>query len=118
MISSHYTELAETAGVFIHEIKNHLSTLGLNLQLLAEDFENLTETSMQFKGNNWEAQDGRFEGKVNYDLDYIYWFDNYANLMAARTILQDFGNSWEVLFDDALGQWTLITDYQSMCWSN
>ncbi|MCY2949571.1 MAG: ATP-binding protein [Planctomycetota bacterium] len=40
MISSHYTELAETAGVFIHEIKNHLSTLGLNLQLLAEDFEN------------------------------------------------------------------------------
>src|SRR5205823_4345727 len=24
---------------FIHEIKNHLSTLGLNLQLLAEDFQ-------------------------------------------------------------------------------
>jgi signal transduction histidine kinase len=34
-----YTELAEMAGSFIHEIKNHLSTLGLNLQLLAEDFE-------------------------------------------------------------------------------
>jgi signal transduction histidine kinase len=32
------TELAELAGGFIHEIKNHLSTLGLNLQLLAEDF--------------------------------------------------------------------------------
>src|SRR5205823_13125 len=31
-------ELAELAGGFIHEIKNHLSTLGLNLQLLAEDF--------------------------------------------------------------------------------
>jgi signal transduction histidine kinase len=30
-------ELAELAGGFIHEIKNHLSTLGLNLQLLAED---------------------------------------------------------------------------------
>src|SRR5262249_46357431 len=29
----------ELAGGFIHEIKNHLSTLGLNLQLLAEDFE-------------------------------------------------------------------------------
>jgi signal transduction histidine kinase len=27
------------AGSFIHEIKNHLSTLGLNLQLLAEDFQ-------------------------------------------------------------------------------
>jgi len=33
-----YAELAELAGGFIHEIKNHLSTLGLNFQLLAEDF--------------------------------------------------------------------------------
>ena len=36
--AAHDTELAELAGGFIHEIKNHLSTLGLNLQLLAEDF--------------------------------------------------------------------------------
>jgi signal transduction histidine kinase len=33
-----YAELAELAGGFIHEIKNHVSTLGLNLQLLAEDY--------------------------------------------------------------------------------
>lgn len=33
-------ELAELAGGFIHEIKNHLNTLSLNLQLLAEDYEN------------------------------------------------------------------------------
>src|SRR5438270_10098278 len=38
MWSEEYAELAELAGSFIHEIKNHLSTLGLNLQLLAEDF--------------------------------------------------------------------------------
>src|SRR6266487_1880153 len=38
MWSEQYAELAEVAGGFIHEIKNHLSTLGLNLQLLAEDF--------------------------------------------------------------------------------
>jgi signal transduction histidine kinase len=37
--SRRYVELAELAGSFIHEIKNHLSTLGLNLQLLAEDFQ-------------------------------------------------------------------------------
>jgi signal transduction histidine kinase len=35
----HYTELAELAGGFIHEIKNHLGALGLNLQLLAEDLQ-------------------------------------------------------------------------------
>lgn len=34
-----YNELAELAGGFIHEVKNHISTLGLNLQLLAEDFD-------------------------------------------------------------------------------
>src|SRR5947209_2518494 len=39
LLDQQYTELAELAGGFIHEIKNHLSTLGLNLQLLAEDFE-------------------------------------------------------------------------------
>src|SRR5437016_5056854 len=38
--SSQYAELAELAGGFIHEIKNHLSTLGLNLQMLAEDVQN------------------------------------------------------------------------------
>jgi signal transduction histidine kinase len=39
MLNEQYAELAELAGGFIHEIKNRLSTLGLNLQLLAEDFE-------------------------------------------------------------------------------
>jgi signal transduction histidine kinase len=39
VVNEQYAELAELAGGFIHEIKNHVSTLGLNLQLLAEDFE-------------------------------------------------------------------------------
>ncbi len=38
-MDAQYAALAEMAGGFIHEIKNHLSTLGLNLQLLAEDFQ-------------------------------------------------------------------------------
>src|SRR2546429_6958298 len=38
-LNEQYAELAELAGGFIHEIKNHLSTLGLNLQLLAEDLQ-------------------------------------------------------------------------------
>jgi signal transduction histidine kinase len=39
MVDQQFVELAELAGGFIHEIKNHLGTLKLNLQLLAEDFE-------------------------------------------------------------------------------
>ena len=38
MPPEHLTEVAELAGGFIHEVKNHVSTLNLNLQLLAEDF--------------------------------------------------------------------------------
>ena len=38
MADNSYAALAELAGGFVHEIKNHLGTLGLNLQLLAEDF--------------------------------------------------------------------------------
>src|SRR5262245_39212581 len=38
MPPEHLTEVAEVAGGFIHEVKNHVSTLNLNLQLLAEDF--------------------------------------------------------------------------------
>ncbi len=38
MVTPQYVELAELAGGFIHEIKNHLSTFSLNLQLLGEDF--------------------------------------------------------------------------------
>jgi len=32
-----YSELAQLTGRLIHDIKNHISTLGLNLQLLEED---------------------------------------------------------------------------------
>jgi two-component system, NtrC family, sensor histidine kinase HydH len=38
MPPEHLAEVAELAGGFIHEVKNHISTLNLNLQLLAEDF--------------------------------------------------------------------------------
>lgn len=36
--SEHLADVAELAGGFIHEVKNHLSTFNLNLQLLADDF--------------------------------------------------------------------------------
>jgi signal transduction histidine kinase len=39
VLNQQYAELAEVAGGFIHDIKNHLGALGLNLQLLAEDFK-------------------------------------------------------------------------------
>jgi len=37
MANAHDADLAELAGGFIHDVKNHLSTLNLSLQLLSED---------------------------------------------------------------------------------
>ncbi|MCS7014684.1 MAG: ATP-binding protein [Gemmatales bacterium] len=38
-LAASYQELADLAGRIVHEIKNHLSTLSLNLQLLSEDLQ-------------------------------------------------------------------------------
>ncbi len=39
MSNDQYALLAELAGGFVHEIKNHLGTLSLNLELLGEEFQ-------------------------------------------------------------------------------
>lgn len=39
-LTTQYIDLAEMTGGFIHDMKNHLGTVLLNLQLLGEDFEN------------------------------------------------------------------------------
>ncbi len=39
MSTQQYLELAELAGGFIHELKNYINTLSLNLQLLGEDLD-------------------------------------------------------------------------------
>lgn len=38
-LAQQYLDLAEMTGGFVHDMKNHLGTVLLNLQLLAEDFE-------------------------------------------------------------------------------
>lgn len=38
-LTQQYADLAEMTGGFIHDMKNHLGTVLLNLDLLAEDFE-------------------------------------------------------------------------------
>lgn len=42
-----YSEIAQLAGGLAHEVKNPLSTIRLNMDLLAEDMEDLPETPQQ-----------------------------------------------------------------------
>lgn len=82
------------------------------------DFERLSTTSMQWSGKTWlkQANDGRFEGTVAFHHRYIYWFEDYAQLIGARYILKEFDEDYSVLYDTAIDQWCMTTTYESIEW--
>jgi two-component system, NtrC family, sensor histidine kinase HydH len=71
-----YTELAELAGSFIHEIKNHLGTLGLNLELLREDFQ---DPQTQSERRAFERV-GRLQGECQRLVEISNDFLRFARL--------------------------------------
>lgn len=82
------------------------------------DFERLHETSMKWDMDTWSShvEDGRFMGKISWSHDYIYWYENYVSVMAARNILEQFGESYEILTDEATGQYCITSTFQSLEW--
>jgi hypothetical protein len=89
---------------------------------LHQDFERLHETSMEWTQEIWGEQihDGRFISPVStwdFNHKYIYWYENYVSLMAARNILNKLDEDFAILQDEATGQWCITTTYQSVEWS-
>jgi len=82
------------------------------------DFERLSITSMEWTADTWQVQagEGRFDGVIDFDHRYIYWYEEYAYLMDAREILKSFGEHFAVLFDSYSDQWCITTTYQSTEW--
>ncbi|QJW96386.1 sensor histidine kinase [Frigoriglobus tundricola] len=70
------SEIAELAAGFIHEIKNHIGTLSLNLQLLAEDFET-AETPRERRALD---RVGRLSGECRKLVDLSNDFLRFARL--------------------------------------
>jgi two-component system sensor histidine kinase HydH len=66
-----YAELAELAGGFIHEIKNHLGTLALNLQLLAEDFQDPQTQRERRAHNRIHKLEGECRRLVELSNDFL-----------------------------------------------
>src|SRR3974377_2212106 len=95
MHQQQYTELAELAGGFIHELKNHLSTLGLNLQLLAEDFanpENLRERRALGRVQ-------RLQGECNHLVEVANDFLRFARVKDLQLVATDLGKILEEMVD-------------------
>src|ERR671929_1862669 len=95
MWSQQYAELAELAGSFIHEIKNHLSTLGLNLQLLAEDFQ---EPQSQRERRALERVQ-RLQGECQRLVDVANDFLRFARLRDLELVATDLGKIVEEMAD-------------------
>ena len=86
---------------------------------LEEDFERLTTTSMEFTADIWAEQieDGRFNvNKSDWKFDHIYWFENYAAVVAAKGILREIGEDYKVLSDEFTAEWVIISTYTSNVW--
>jgi hypothetical protein len=83
------------------------------------DFERLHETSMEWTQETWldQTNEQRFtDGKIDFDHRYIYWFENYASLIAARNILDTLGEDYSEIYDTSLDQWCLTSTYQDLSW--
>jgi two-component system, NtrC family, sensor histidine kinase HydH len=90
-----YTELAELAGGFIHELKNHLSTLGLNLQLLAEDFAN----PENHRERRALARVQRLQGECQRLVDVAHDFLRFARIKDLELVATDLGKIVEEMVD-------------------
>ncbi|HYV35835.1 MAG TPA: ATP-binding protein [Gemmataceae bacterium] len=88
-------ELAELAGGFIHELKNHLSTLGLNLQLLAEDFAN-PENQRERRAL---TRVQRLQGECQRLVDVANDFLRFARIKDLDLVATDLGKIVEEMLD-------------------
>ncbi len=70
-----------------------------NVQLNPLDFERLTESQMEFKGQNWEVQEFRFDQEMNFNHEYIFWCESYAALVLATHFLDQVGHSYSIAYD-------------------
>jgi hypothetical protein len=83
-----------------------------------EDFEFLTQTSMKWDASTWSDQvnDGRFTGRIDFNHGFIYWFDSYAAVIAAKSILKDFEMDYSVLVDETTDEFAISTNYATLSW--
>lgn len=91
-LTEQYTEIATLAGGLVHEIKNPLSTLNLNLQLLAEDFahaETQKERRALQKIDILHKETRRLEDILNDFLRYARITELHRSLTDVNEVVQE-----------------------------
>jgi len=88
-------------------------TKTITINMSAEDFSYLYDTSMNWNSVDWQVQDGRFDPMPDYrKFVRAYWFNSYSSLLLARSFVAAEGFEYSVHFDEAEDSgWVLLTDF-------
>jgi proteasome lid subunit RPN8/RPN11 len=83
------------------------------MTITAKDFDNLTDTVMGWKGNDWELQADRFSDKPAFDWAVVCWYDSVIAMIMARTFLENNHHAFQESYDHNMESWVLLTNYDS-----
>lgn len=83
------------------------------MKITAKDFDNLTDTVMGWKGNDWELQVDRFSDKPAFDWAVVCWYDSVISMIMARTFLEHNNYAFQESYDHNMELWVLLTNYDS-----
>jgi hypothetical protein len=83
------------------------------MKITAKDFDNLTDTVMGWKGNDWELQGDRFADKPSFDWAVVCWYDTVISMIMARTFLEQNDYAFQESYDHNMELWVLLTNYDS-----
>jgi len=83
------------------------------MKITAKDFDNLTDTVMGWKGNDWELQADRFSDKPAFDWAVVCWYDTVISMIMARTFLEQNDYAFQESYDHNMASWVLLTNYDS-----
>ena len=83
------------------------------MRITAKDFNNLTDTVMGWKGNDWELQADRFSNEPAFDWVVVCWYDSVISMIMARTFLEQNHHAFQESYDNNMGSWVLLTNYDS-----
>lgn len=94
-LARQYQDLAETTGGFIHDMKNHLGTVLLNLQLIEEEFEDAQTQRERRAAERVKVMIGECQRLVDLSNDFL----RFARIEALHREPTDLGELLNRMID-------------------
>ena len=84
----------------------------ITITLTSRDFDLIWNTSMEW-GLHWKKQKARFEDEPMFHWKQAYWFNTYLEALIAQHYLSGIGFESQTVFDSAIMEYVILTDYKS-----